>query len=292
MPGKAITITSGKGGVGKTTITANLAVTLAALGRRVTAIDTDIGLRNLDIIMGMESRIIYDIVDVAEGKCHLLQALIRDRRLPNLCLLPASQTSDKTAISPEDMAAICRELKADNDFVLIDSPAGIERGFQNAIASADEIIIVTTPEVSAVRSADRVIGLIEMNGKGPGRLIINRIKPAMVKRGDMLDTFDVIEFLAIDLLGVVPEDESIIVAANKGVPLAYEQSSKAGQAFRNIARRLTGEAVPFLSIFEEPDSLWNRLRRAFGPANPANPAQSAGRSTGPAQNAGRSTSRH
>src|SRR5512136_537662 len=263
MAGKAITITSGKGGVGKTTLTANVAVSLAALGRRVTAIDTDIGLRNLDIIMGMESRIIYDIVDVAEGKCHLLQALIHDKRLPNLCLLPASQTSDKTAISPEDMAAICQELKADNDFVLIDSPAGIERGFQNAVTSADEIIVVTTPEVSAVRSADRVIGLIEMNGKGPGRLVINRIKPAMVKRGDMLDTFDVIEFLAIDLLGVVPEDESIIVAANKGIPLAYEKSPMASRAFHNIARRLIGETVPFLAIFEERDTWWSRLRRAF-----------------------------
>ena len=263
MTGKTITITSGKGGVGKTTVTANLAVALAALGRRVTAIDTDIGLRNLDIIMGMESRIIYDIVDVAEGKCHLLQALIHDKRLPNLSLLPASQTSDKTAISTEDMMAICKELKADNDIVLIDSPAGIEQGFQNAVASADEIIVVTTPEVSAVRSADRVIGLIEMNGKGPGRLVINRIRPSMVKRGDMLDTFDVIEFLAIDLLGVVPEDESVIVAANKGVPLAYDQNSMASKAFRNIARRVTGETVPFLSIFEEPDTLWNRFRRVF-----------------------------
>ena len=263
MPGRAITVTSGKGGVGKTTITANVAVALAALGRRVTAIDTDIGLRNLDIILGMESRIIYDIVDVAEGKCHLLQALIRDKRLPNLHLLPASQTSDKTAISSEDMGAICRELKADNDFVLIDSPAGIERGFQNAVASADDIIIVTTPEVSAVRSADRVIGLVEISGKGPGQLIINRIKPAMVKRGDMLDTFDVIEFLAIELLGVVPEDEGIIVAANKGIPLAYEQSTPASRAFNNIARRLTGETVPFLPIFEEPATIWNRLQRIF-----------------------------
>ena len=263
MSGKVITVTSGKGGVGKTTITANLAVSLAALGRRVTAIDTDIGLRNLDIIMGMENRIIYDIVDVAEGRCHLVQAIIHDKRLPSLALLPASQTSDKTAISPEDMAAICKELAADNDFVLIDSPAGIEQGFQNAVASADDIIIVTTPEVSAVRSADRVIGLIEMNGKGPGQLIINRIKPAMVRRGDMLDTFDVIEFLAIELLGVVPEDEAVIVAANKGIPLAHEQGPMASRACHNIARRLIGEAVPFLSIFEERDTWWNRLRHVF-----------------------------
>lgn len=264
MPGRAITVTSGKGGVGKTTITANLAVALASLGCRVTAIDTDIGLRNLDIIMGMESRIIYDIVDVAEGKCHLLQALIRDKRLPNLSLLPASQTSDKTAISPEDMVAICEELKADNDFVLIDSPAGIERGFQNAVVSADEVIVVTTPEVSAVRSADRVIGLLEMSGKGPGQLIINRIKAAMVKRGDMMDTFDVIEFLAIGLLGVIPEDEAVIIAANKGIPLAFEPSVGASRAFHNIARRLLGETVPFLPIFQEPDTLWHRLRRLLG----------------------------
>lgn len=260
MAGRAITITSGKGGVGKTTVTANLAVALALLGRRVTAIDTDIGLRNLDIIMGMESRIIYDIVDVVEGQCHLLQALIRDKRLPNLHLLPAAQTSDKTAISREDMIAICQELKADNDFVLIDSPAGIEQGFQNALAGADEVIIVTTPEVSAVRSADRIIGLIEMNGKGPGRLIINRIKPAMVRRGDMLDTYDVIEFLAIELLGVVPEDEAVIVYANKGIPLAFEQNTLASRAFHNIARRILGETVPFMPILEERGSFLNRLR--------------------------------
>jgi len=263
MSGKAITITSGKGGVGKTTVTANLAVALALLGRRVTAIDTDIGLRNLDVVMGMESRIIYDLVDVVEGRCHLCQALIRDKRLPSLHLLPASQTRDKTAASPEDLMAISQELKADNEFVLIDSPAGIEHGFENAIAGADEILIVTTPEVSAVRSADRIIGLIEASGKGPGRLLINRIKPAMVRRGDMLDTFDVIEFLAIELLGIIPEDEAIIVSTNKGIPLAYEQSTPAGQAFHNIARRLLGEEVPFMPLFEEPDSIWNRLRRLF-----------------------------
>jgi len=263
MPGKVITITSGKGGVGKTTITANLAVALALLGRRVTAIDTDIGLRNLDVVMGMENRIIYDIVDVAEGRCHLLQALIRDRRLSDLYLLPASQTRDKSAVSPDEVAAICQELRAENDFVLVDSPAGIEGGFQNAVAGADEIVIVTTPEVSAVRSADRIIGLIESMGKGPGRLVINRIRPAMVKRGDMLDTFDVIESLAIELLGVVPDDEAVIVAANKGVPLAYEQGAQAGHAFHNVARRLTGEEVPFMPIFQESSDLLSRVRRAL-----------------------------
>lgn len=261
MSGRVITITSGKGGVGKTTVTANLAVALALQGQHVTAIDTDIGLRNLDIVMGLENRIIYDIVDVVEGRCHLYQALIRDKRLSGLHLLPASQTHDKTAVTPEEMTAICQELKSNNDFVLIDSPAGIELGFQNAMVGADEMVIVTTPEVSAVRSADRIIGLIEAVGKGPGRLIINRIKPGMVRRRDMLDTFDVIEFLAIDLLGVVPEDEAILVATNKGTPLAFEQSTPASRAFHNIAHRLLGEDVPFLPIFEEPDTVLNRLRR-------------------------------
>jgi septum site-determining protein MinD len=254
MPGTVITITSGKGGVGKTTVTANVAVALALLGRHVTAVDTDIGLRNLDIVMGMENRIIYDIVDVVEGRCHLYQALIRDKRLSGLHLLPASQTRDKTAIAPEDMLAICQELKKDNDFVLIDSPAGIELGFQNAIAGADDIVIVTTPEVSAVRSADRIIGLIEGTGKGAAQLIINRIKPAMVQRGDMLDTFDVIEFLATELLGVIPEDEAILVAANQGTPLAFEAKTPAGTAFNNIAHRLLGE---------EPQTIFTRLRRAL-----------------------------
>jgi septum site-determining protein MinD len=264
MPGRAITITSGKGGVGKTTVTANLAVALALLGRHVTAVDTDIGLRNLDLVLGMESRIIYDIVDVVEGNCHLYQALIRDKRLPGLHLLPASQTHDKAVIAPEDMAAICQELKNDNDFVLIDCPAGIEQGFRNAVAGADEVVIVTTPEVASVRSADRIIGLIETIGKGPGKLVINRIKPAMVKRGDMLDTFDLIEFLAIDLLGVIPEDENILVSANKGIPLAYEADTRAGQAFHNIAHRLLGEEVPFMPILDQPKNLLTRLRRIFG----------------------------
>ena len=264
MSGRVITITSGKGGVGKTTVTANLAAALALQGQYVTAIDTDIGLRNLDIVMGLENRIIYDIVDVVEGRCHLYQALIRDKRLSGLHLLPASQTHDKTAVTPEAMTAICQELRSDNDFVLIDSPAGIELGFQNAIVGADEMVIVTTPEVSAVRSADRIIGLIEGVGKGPGRLIINRIKPGVVRRGDMLDTFDVIEFLAIDLLGVIPEDEAILVATNKGTPLAFEQSTPASRAFHNIAHRLLGEDVPFLPIFEQPDTVLDRLRRVLG----------------------------
>ena len=261
MPGRVVTITSGKGGVGKTTVTANLAVSLALLGQRVTAIDSDIGLRNLDIIMGLEDRIVYDLVDVVEGRAPLSQALIRDKRLSGLHLLPASQTRDKTALGREDMLAVCQQLALNNDFVLVDCPAGIERGFQNAIAAADEIIIVSTPEVASVRDADRIIGLIELHGRGPGRLIINRINPRLVKRGDMLDTFDVIEFLAIELVGVIPEDEEIIVAANEGVPIAHRRNTRAGLAFHNIAHRLMGAKVPFMPIFEEPDGLLRRLRR-------------------------------
>lgn len=263
MAGKVITVTSGKGGVGKTTVTANLSVALAAMGHRVTAVDTDIGLRNLDIVLGMENRIIYDLVDVAEGKCELSQALIKDNRFPNLSLLPASQTTDKSAITSRDLALIAAQLGVDHDYVFVDSPAGIEHGFQNAIAAADDIIVVTTPELSAVRSADRVIGLMETSGKKPGRLIINRIRPTLVKHGDMLSTYDVIEFLAVDLLGVVPDDEAIIVGAHKGTPAAAEPGSAAGKAFCNIARRITGETVPFLPILEERAGLWYRLRSSL-----------------------------
>jgi septum site-determining protein MinD len=248
MAARVITITSGKGGVGKTTTTANLGAALALLGQRVVTIDADIGLRNLDVVMGLENRIVYDIVNVVEGVCRLRQALVKDKRLSDLYLLPAAQTRDKSSLGPEDMVNICEQMRNDHDFVLIDSPAGIEQGFRNAIAPADEVLIITTPEVSAVRDADRIIGLIDAEGKGPARLIINRIKPEMVKRGDMLDTDDVIEILAIDLIGIVPEDEAIIISTNKGVPVALDDRGQAGLAFRNIAYRLLGEDVPFMTI--------------------------------------------
>jgi septum site-determining protein MinD len=260
---RIITITSGKGGVGKTTTTANLAVSLALLGQRVVAIDTDIGLRNLDVVMGLENRVVYDLVDIVEGRCRLRQALIRDKKLSELCLIPAAQTRDKTAVTEKQMQTVCDELRVDFDFVLIDCPAGIEQGFKNAVAGADEIVIVTTPDVSAVRDADRVVGLVEAREKGPARLIVNRLKPEMVRRGEMLDVTDVLEILGIGLLGVVPEDEHIVVSTNKGMPVAHEPSLPAGQAFRNIARRLKGEDVPFM-VLGGSTNILSRLRRLIG----------------------------
>jgi septum site-determining protein MinD len=255
MAARVITITSGKGGVGKTTATANLGVGLALEGQRVVVVDADIGLRNLDVMMGLENRIVYDIVDVVEERCRLRQALIRDKRLEGLHLMPAAQTRDKTAVSPADMVRVCEEMRDSFDFILIDSPAGIEQGFKNAVAPADEVLIITTPEVAPVRDADRIIGLIEAEEKGPARLIINRIKPGMVRRGDMLDTEDVLEILAIELIGVVPEDEAVIVSTNKGLPVALNHNSPSGLAFRRIARRLLGEEVPFEPLQTQPSLL-------------------------------------
>jgi septum site-determining protein MinD len=258
MSATVITITSGKGGVGKTTATANLSAGLAMQGKQVVAIDADIGLRNLDVVMGLENRIVYDLVHAVEGACRLRQAMIKDKRLEGLYLIPAAQSRDKTAVSPEDMVTICDQLRPDFDFILIDSPAGIEQGFKNAVAPADQVLIITTPEVSAVRDADRIIGLVEANEKGPSRLIVNRLRPDMVQRGDMLDTTDVIDVLAIDLLGVVPEDESIIVSTNQGVPAVMENNSRAGQAFRNISGRLLGQDIPFMDT-QAPTSWLERV---------------------------------
>lgn len=245
MTGRVITVTSGKGGVGKTTASANLAAALADLGHKVVAIDADIGLRNLDVVLGLENRIVYDLVDVVEGRCKLRQAMIRDKRLEQLYLIPAAQTRDKNAVAPKDMQRICDELRKDFDFIIIDSPAGIERGFKNAIAPADEIIIVTNPEVSAVRDADRIIGIIEAEQKGPAKLVINRINMELVERGDMLAVADVLELLAVELIGIVPDDQNVLISTNRGNPIALEPKSKAGQAFRDIAKRITGEPVAF-----------------------------------------------
>lgn len=260
MGAQVITITSGKGGVGKTTAVANLAVALAADGARVACIDGDIGLRNLDVVMGLENRIVYDVVDVIEGRCRLRQAMIRDKRLPDLYLIPAAQTRDKSAVTPSDMVRLCNELRSEVDWVLIDSPAGIERGFKNSIAAADRVLVLTNPEVSAVRDADRVIGILEAEEKGTPLLIINRLNPVMVRQHDMLSADDVLDLLAIKLIGIVPEDEGVIVGTNRGNPVALDPKSRAGQAFRNIAKRLKGEEVPFMDM-EAGNGLWARLTK-------------------------------
>jgi len=260
MSATVVTVTSGKGGVGKTTATANLGVALAEAEQRVVCIDADIGLRNLDVVMGLENRIVYDLVDIVEGRCKLRQAMIKDKRLGNLYLIPAAQTRDKTAVSPRDMVKLTDELRKDFDWVLIDSPAGIERGFRNALAPADIVLIVTNPEVSAVRDADRIIGMVEAEEKEPPRLIINRVKPEMVRRGEMLNTADVLDVLAIDLIGVVPEDDGVITASNQGLPVALNPRSKAGKAFREIAHRLMGEEIP-LEALESPNGFIRRISR-------------------------------
>lgn len=258
MYGKVVTVTSGKGGVGKSTTTANLGVALASLGQRVVCIDSDIGLRNLDVVMGLENRIVYDLVDIIEGRCRLTQAMIRDRRFENLFLIPAAQTRDKTAISPSDMVRLCNELRTEVDWIMIDSPAGIERGFRNALAPSDEVLVITNPEVSAVRDADRIIGLVEAEEKGPAKLIINRINSGMVKRGDMLSAKDVVELLAVPMIGIVPEDELVLVSTNHGQPVVLNEKSKAGQAFLNIGKRLLGEEVPWMDL-DEKTGIINRL---------------------------------
>ncbi len=262
MTAKIITVTSGKGGVGKTTTTANIAVALAQLGQKVVCIDSDIGLRNLDVVMGLENRIVYDLVDVIEGRCRLRQAMIKDKRVDELYLIPAAQTRDKNAISPSDMVKLGEDLREEADWVIVDSPAGIERGFRNAIAPADEVLVITNPDVSAVRDADRIIGIVEAEQKGPAKLIINRLNPEMVQRGDMLDAEDVLELLAIKLIGIVPEDEHVIVSTNVGKPVVLEERSPAGMAFKNISRRLMGDDVPLMDLNIKEDFM-HKLTRLF-----------------------------
>lgn len=258
--GRVIVITSGKGGVGKTTTTANLGMALATMGEKVALIDADIGLRNLDLILGLENRIVYDIVDVVEGRCKLRQALIKDKRMPNLVLLPAAQTRDKSAVNPDQMRKLVTDLQEDGyGYILIDCPAGIEQGFRNATAGATEAIIVTNPEVSAVRDADRIVGLLEAAELRNPTLVVNRLRPHLVKNETMMSVEDVQEILSIKLLGVVPEDEAIISSSNRGEPVTLQEGARAGQAYRNIARRIRGEDVPFMDL--EEGGFFTKLRR-------------------------------
>ena len=259
--GEVIVITSGKGGVGKTTTTANVGTGLAMLGKKVVLIDTDIGLRNLDVVLGLENRIVYNLVDVIEQNCKIKQALIKDKRYETLYLLPSAQTRDKDAVNPEQMVALTEELKNEFDYIILDCPAGIEQGFKNAIAGADRAIVVTTPEVSAVRDADRIIGLLEANEIKKTELIVNRLRMDMVKRGDMMSSEQVLDILAISLLGVVPDDENIVVSTNTGEPLVGNDSL-AGQAYMNICKRITGEEVPLLDL-ESKKGLLARLGGLF-----------------------------
>ncbi len=261
--GEVLVVTSGKGGVGKTTTVANLGTGLAMAGKKVVLVDADIGLRNLDVVMGLENRIVFDLVDVVENRCRLKQALIRDKRLEGLFLLPASQAKDKSAVKPEQMEKLCKSLSSDYDYILVDCPAGIEQGFKNAIAGADRALIVTTPEVSAVRDADRIIGLLEAAELKDPRLIVNRLRPDMVRRGDMMDVEDIREILAIELIGVVPDDEGIIVSTNKGEPIVNGGSSLAARAFLHISRRLMGEEIPFLNL-DRSDGFFSRLKKIMG----------------------------
>lgn len=260
---EVIVITSGKGGVGKTTTSANIGCGLALAGKKTVLVDSDIGLRNLDVVMGLENRIVYDLVDVVEGTCRLKQALIKDKRYPGLFLLPAAQTRDKNAVSPEQMKKLCENIKDMGfDYIIIDCPAGIEQGFKNAIAGADRAIVVTTPEVSAVRDADRIIGLLEANGLNNPMLIVNRVRYDMVKRGDMMSVDDVKEILSEEVIGIVPDDEDIVVTTNKGEPAVAEGVSKAGMAYRNITSRIMGEDVPFLKL-DENEGFFGKLRKIF-----------------------------
>ena len=280
---EVIVITSGKGGVGKTTTTANVGTGLAKEGKKVVLIDTDIGLRNLDVVMGLENRIVYNLVDVIEGNCRIKQALIKDKRYPTLYLLPSAQTRDKTAVTPEQMEKLTNELKEEFDYILLDCPAGIEQGFKNAIAGADRAIVVTTPEVSAVRDADRIIGLLEANEIGKTELVVNRLRADMVKRGDMMSADDVVDILAVPLIGIVPDDENVVIATNQGEPLVGSDTpagnenivvstnqgeplvgnkSLAGQAYENICHRIMGEDVPLLDLYQK-NGLFSKIKNKF-----------------------------
>lgn len=262
--GESIVVTSGKGGVGKTTTTANIGTGLAAIGKSVVVIDGDTGLRNLDVLMGLENRIVFTLLDVVENKCRLKQALIKDKRLPNLFLLPTAQTRDKDDVKPEQMLNLVTELKKEFDYVIIDCPAGIEQGFENAIVGADRALIVVNPEVTSVRDSDRVIGKLDARGLENHHLIVNRINYQMTKNGDMLDVNDIMDSLAIKLIGVVPDDRTITVSTNRGEPIVLDNKAAAGQAFRNIARRITGESIPLMDLSSNQEGFFTSLKKIFG----------------------------
>lgn len=256
--GQVLVVTSGKGGVGKTTTVANVSCALARMGHRVVVLDLDIGLKKLDLILGLENRVMHDIVQVIEGECTLKEALVKDKRFSSLFMLPAAQTRNKDDISPEQVRELCAQLREDYDYILIDCPAGIEQGFRNAIAAADRAIVVTNPEVSAVRDADRIIGMLESAGFDEIRLIVNRIHPDMVKSGSMLSVEDVVDHLCVKLIGVIPEDSNVVISTNKGEPIILSERSRAGLAFDQVAHRITGEEVAFPPL--ETESFWGRLR--------------------------------
>ena len=264
--GEAIVITSGKGGVGKTTTTANVGTALALMGKRVCLVDTDIGLRNLDVVMGLENRIIYDLVDVVEGRCKIHQALVKDKRFDDrLYLMPAAQTADKTSVNPKQVKQLIDTLKQDFDYVIIDCPAGIEQGYKNAVAGADKAIVVTTPETSAVRDADRIIGLLEKepNVESP-KLVINRIRNHMLKMGDMLDIDEITTHLSIDLIGIVADDDDVIKGSNQGEPIVFDPNNKASVAYRDVARRILGESIPLKPLEDEKTGMFKRIKKLFG----------------------------
>ncbi len=258
---EVIVVTSGKGGVGKTTTSANVGTGLAAMGKKVVLIDTDIGLRNLDVVMGLENRIVYNLVDVVEGNCRVKQALIRDKRHPSLYLLPSAQTKDKSAVREDQMIKMIDQLRQHFDYIILDCPAGIEQGFKNAIAGADRALVVTTPEVSAIRDADRIIGLLEANDFTKIDLIINRLRVDMVRRGDMMSSADVVDILSIPLIGIVPDDENVVIATNQGEPLVGN-ATLAGKAYQNICSRVLGEEIPFME-FEKSISFWTKVTGIF-----------------------------
>lgn len=261
--GVSIVVTSGKGGVGKTTTTANLGTALAAQGKKVVVVDGDTGLRNLDVLMGLENRIVYTLIDVIENRCRTKQALIKDKRFPNLFLLPTSQKSDKNDISTQQMLKLVNELKEEFDYVLLDCPAGIEQGFENAIVGADRAVVVVNPEITSVRDADRVIGKLDAKGLEDHQVIVNRLNYEMTQKGDMLDVTDIIDTLSVKLLGVVPDDKCITVSTNKGEPIVLDEKAIAGQAFRNIARRIMGEEVPLLDLSNEASGFFNSFKKLF-----------------------------